>query len=75
MSEESCGVKVFVRFRPINKREEKEGDSGDSSLLFSGDDSVSISLKNKSSEFRFDKVFSGPNIRQVQFFFKKKNFF
>ncbi len=46
MAEEEASVKVFVRFRPVNKREQGEKDaSADSSLELRDDSSVKLVIK------------------------------
>ena len=60
MAEEEASVKVFVRFRPINKRELGEKDaSNDSSLELREDKEVKLVIKGKENSFTFDRVFGG----------------
>lgn len=62
MNDTSCGVAVFVRFRPINKREENEGGQQKSSAIVIGNNrgSVKCLLNNsKPLDFQFDDIFDG----------------
>jgi hypothetical protein len=61
MAEEEASVKVFVRFRPVNKREQSEKDvsSSEGSLDVCDDASVKLVIKGKENAFTFDRVFTG----------------
>jgi hypothetical protein len=65
MAEEEASVKVFVRFRPVNKREQNEKDaSGDGSLDVRDDSSVKLVIKGKENAFTFDRVFGGASLQE-----------
>ena len=52
LEDASCTVKVVIRVRPINKREERDKNSGCVTT-----DLLSLSIGTK--EFNFDRVFDG----------------
>lgn len=63
-------VKVFVRIRPANSREQKEG-AGEG-WVSHGAQSVSVGLKGKQNDFGFDVVF-GPEATQEEVFGQVKD--
>lgn len=64
---DTCGVAVFVRFRPVNKREVREqqdGSNGMSAITIDGSSVQVISGGlgmggNKPLDFHFDAIFDG----------------
>ena len=67
MSSDSCSVKVVVRFRPINDRERKEGESRNYSVTITDEKLVELS---GNPPFTFDRAFA-PGSAQVRQFIGK----
>lgn len=65
MDEDSCSVRVVVRFRPTNERERKEGESRNYTLKITDDCRIELADQ---PPFTFDRVFA-PGCAQVIIFF------
>eukprot|EP01088_Endostelium_zonatum_P014202 TRINITY_DN3010_c2_g1_i1.p1 TRINITY_DN3010_c2_g1~~TRINITY_DN3010_c2_g1_i1.p1 ORF type:complete len:801 (+),score=190.25 TRINITY_DN3010_c2_g1_i1:45-2447(+) len=66
----SCSVRVVVRFRPINSREQHEKTAGEFSLGYP-DDNQSVKILRRGSvtdTFAFDRVFHGNDVSQEELY-------
>ena len=62
-----CSIKVVCRFRPVNKREKKEGGGENTYLLFEDDTNIQLKSFNgrQPQMFTFDRVFYEPTTTQA----------
>jgi len=62
---DACGVRVIVRFRPVNAREQKEMENSDVEIRFNSERDIEIRQKAQAPiNFSFDHIFD-PSKAQV----------